>query len=97
MAVTIKDVEHIAALARLSFSAAEKERLTAQMNDILTYMDQLNTLDTEKVAPLSHVITLENVFREDKRIPGLTREEALANAPSATDKFFKVPKVIGER
>jgi aspartyl-tRNA(Asn)/glutamyl-tRNA(Gln) amidotransferase subunit C len=97
MAVTIKEVEHIAALARLSFSPVEKERLTAQMNDILTYMDQLNTLDTEKIEPLSHVITLENVFRKDERIPGLTREEALANAPAATDKFFKVPKVIGER
>ena len=97
MAVTIKDVEHIAALARLSFSAGEKQKLTAQMNDILTYMDQLNTLDTENVEPLSHVIMLENVFRADERVPGLTRREALANAPAATDKFFKVPKVIGER
>lgn len=97
MAVTIKDVEHVAALARLSFSAEEKQRLTAQMNEILTYMEQLNSLDTENVEPLSHVITLGNVFRADERVPGLTREEALANAPAATDKFFKVPKVIGER
>jgi aspartyl-tRNA(Asn)/glutamyl-tRNA(Gln) amidotransferase subunit C len=97
MAVTIKDVEHVAALARLSFPEEEKRKLTAQMNDILTSMEQLNTLDTENVEPLSHVIELSNVFRADEHVPGITRAEALQNAPASTDKFFKVPKVIGER
>jgi aspartyl-tRNA(Asn)/glutamyl-tRNA(Gln) amidotransferase subunit C len=97
MAVTIQDVEHVATLARLSFPAEEKKRLTAQLNEILKYMEQLNTLDTRDVAPLSHVIELRNVFRADQQVPGLTRTEALKNAPASTDKFFKVPKVIGER
>ncbi len=97
MSVTIKDVEHVAALARLSFTEAEKQKLTLQLNDILKYMEQLNSLDTENVEPLSHVIELSNVLREDVLQPSIPREEALKNAPARSDRFFKVPKVIGER
>jgi aspartyl-tRNA(Asn)/glutamyl-tRNA(Gln) amidotransferase subunit C len=49
------------------------------------------------VEPLSHVIELHNVFRADERVPSLPREEALKNAPAATEKFFRVPKVISDR
>lgn len=97
MSVTLKDVEHVASLARLSFTEEEKQKLTAQLNEILQYMEQLNTLDTSKVEPLSHVIQLSNVFRKDTLKPSLTREEALTNSPAKTEKFFKVPKVIGDR
>jgi aspartyl-tRNA(Asn)/glutamyl-tRNA(Gln) amidotransferase subunit C len=97
MSVTIKDVEHVAHLARLTFSEEEKVRLTSQLNNILEYMDQLNALDTSAVEPLSHVIELQNVFRPDVQTPGVTREEALHNAPAHSAEFFKVPKVIGER
>jgi aspartyl-tRNA(Asn)/glutamyl-tRNA(Gln) amidotransferase subunit C len=93
----MKDVEHIAKLAKLEFSEAEKEKLTLQMNDILGYMEKLNTLDTSNVEPLSHVIELNNVFREDKVTPGLSTEEALQNAPEKTAEFFKVPKVLGDK
>lgn len=97
MSVTIKDVQHVAELARLSFSEQEMEKLTGELNEILRYMEQLNSIDTKNVEPLSHVIELKNVFRDDVQRPGLTREEALRNAPAATEKFFKVPKVIGEK
>ncbi len=97
MSVTVKDVEHVAALARLSFSQDEKERLTHELNEILQYMEQLNSLDTSTVEPLSHVIQLQNVFREDEIRPGVSREDALKNAPVHSEKFFKVPKVIGDR
>lgn len=97
MSVTIKDVEHIATLARLEFTEEEKQKFTHQLNEILAYVEQLNKLDTSKVEPLSHVIELDNVFREDVVKPGLTPEEALKNAPAKTDRFFKVPKVIGEK
>jgi aspartyl-tRNA(Asn)/glutamyl-tRNA(Gln) amidotransferase subunit C len=97
MAVTIKDVEHIAELAKLEFSAEEKEMLTLQMNRILEYMEKLNTLDTSAVEPLSHVLELTNVFRTDEVKAGVSTEEALKNAPSRTEQFFKVPKVIGEK
>ena len=97
MSVTIKDVEHVAALARLSFTEEEMQKLTAQLNEILRYMEHLNTLDTSEVEPLSHVIELHNVFRKDVLRPSLPREEALKNAPAHTEEFFKVPKVIGDR
>jgi aspartyl-tRNA(Asn)/glutamyl-tRNA(Gln) amidotransferase subunit C len=97
MSVTIAEVEHVAALARLSFTEDEKQKLTHQLNEILEYMGQLNALDTSQVEPLSHVIELSNVFREDVLKPCLAQEEALLNAPARTEQFFKVPKVIGER
>jgi len=97
VSVTIKDVEHVASLAQLSFSEEEKEKLVRELNEILAYMDELNTLDTTNVEPLSQVIELSNVFREDIPKPCLTREEALKNAPAKNEKFFKVPKVIGDR
>ena len=97
MAVTLRDVEQVAKLARLEFSVSEQEQLAHDLNDILKYMEQLNVLDTSQVEPLSHVIELSNVFREDEVRPCVSREEALKNAPSKTDRFFKVPKVIAER
>ncbi len=94
MSVTIKDVEHIAKLSKLEFSDAEKQKFTHQFNDILKYMEQLNSVDTTGVEPLAQVIELKNVFRDDMIRPSTPTEEALKNAPSATDEHFKVPKVI---
>ncbi len=95
MAVTKKDVEHIAELARLKFKDEELENFTSQLNEILEYMEKLNELDTENVEPLSHPIESQNVFREDGVKPSVNREDALKNAPQKDEEFFKVPKVIG--
>ena len=97
MPVTIKDVEYIAKLARLEFTEEEKQKFTHQLNSILNYIDQLNKIDTSKVEPLSHVIELSNVFREDIVKPGIPSNDALKNAPAKTDRFFKVPKVITDK
>ncbi|MDP2363332.1 MAG: Asp-tRNA(Asn)/Glu-tRNA(Gln) amidotransferase subunit GatC [Ignavibacteria bacterium] len=97
MAVTKKDVEKIAELARLKFSEEELENFTPQMNEILSYMDKLNELDTENVEPLSHPVEQTNVFREDKLKPSITAEDALKNAPAKDEHHFKVPKVIGDK
>ena len=97
MAISIQDVEHVASLARLSFTEEEMRKLASELNEILNYMEQLNSLDTENVEPLSHVIELGNVFQDDTLRPGLNREEALKNAPAKTEKFFRVPRVIGDR
>jgi len=97
MAVTKKDVEKIAELARLKFSGEEIENFTPQMNEILSYMDKLNELDTENVKPLSHPVEQSNVFREDEMKTSILIEEALKNAPSKDEHHFKVPKVIGEK
>ena len=96
MSVTIKDVEYIAALARLKFKDEELEKFTQQFNDILGYMDKLNELNTDNIEPLSHPVENANVFREDILIKSISTEEALVNAPSGTDEYFKVPKVFNQ-
>ncbi len=94
MGVTIKDVEHIAELARLKFNEKELENFTHQLNEILSYVEKLNELDTENVEPLSHPVESSNIFREDVVKPSVNREDALRNAPDKNEAFFKVPKVI---
>lgn len=96
MSVTLEDVDYIARLAKLEFSDAEKKRFLHQFNDILKYMEQLNSIDTSAVEPLSHVIELQNVFRKDEVQPTTPTSEALKNAPAKNDEYFKVPKVIGQ-
>ncbi|MBP9192191.1 MAG: Asp-tRNA(Asn)/Glu-tRNA(Gln) amidotransferase subunit GatC [Ignavibacteria bacterium] len=94
MAVSLKDVDKIATLAKLKFSDTEKEKLQKDLNKILEYIDQLNELDLEGVEPLENINETENVLRKDEVYNWLTTEEALKNAPSKTGKFFKVPKVL---
>ncbi len=96
MSITKKDVEYIANLARLKFDETELVNFTHQLNDILSYMEKLNELNTENVEPLSHPIENTNVFREDIIKPSIERELALKNAPDKTDEFFVVPKVINQ-
>lgn len=97
MAVSKKNVEKIAELARLKFSEEELENFTLEMNEILNYMEKLNELDTENIKPLSHPVEQTNVFRDDKLKPSITTEEALRNAPEKDEHHFKVPKVIGDK
>jgi aspartyl/glutamyl-tRNA(Asn/Gln) amidotransferase C subunit len=92
--ITLEEVRHVARLGRLELAPEEERRLTAQMNDILTYMDKLNELDTSRVAPTTHAIRIENVFRDDQTHPSIDRELALDNAPQSDGVNFIVPKVI---
>jgi len=92
--ITVSEVRYIARLARLQFTPAEEERLAREMSEILEYMDKLNELDTEAIPPMSHVLDLVNVLREDRVEQRISREEALSNAPDADDAYFRVPKVI---
>lgn len=94
MKISLEEVSHIARLARLHLSEEEKEKFSIQLSNILTYMEKLNELDTSDIEPTSHVITLKNVFREDKLEPSLSSEEALRNAPDRSGNFFRVPRII---
>lgn len=94
MSISREDVEHIAKLAKLDLTEAEKDSMEDQLGAILEYMEKLDELDTDDVEPLSHVMELTNVFREDTAGESLERETALANAPESKDGFFIVPKVI---
>jgi aspartyl-tRNA(Asn)/glutamyl-tRNA(Gln) amidotransferase subunit C len=94
--ISREDVEHVAELARLELTAAEKEQFIAQLNEILTYFEKLNELDTTDVEPTSQVIPMSNVLRDDAVQPSLDRAEVLQNAPEESHFFFKVPRIIEE-
>ena len=94
MKISKKEIEHIAVLARLSLSEEEKEVFGPQLSGVLDYMEKLNELDTKDIEPTSHVIALSNVMRDDRVTDSIPREDALMNAPSHTDKFYRVPKII---
>ena len=66
MAITMKDVEYVAKLARMELTKEEKKMYSKQLGDILNYINKLNELDTSDIKPTSHVVSISNVFREDE-------------------------------
>ena len=94
MLISDAQVEHVAQLARLALSAEEKQRLTEQLNAILSYMEQLNEVPTDGVEPTAHVLDLVNVFRDDTVHQTLSADAALANAPETAHHFFVVPRIV---
>ncbi|OGW34042.1 MAG: asparaginyl/glutamyl-tRNA amidotransferase subunit C [Nitrospirae bacterium GWD2_57_9] len=94
MKITKKEVEHVAKLARLELSDQAKDVFTDQLSNILTYVEQLNELDTKDVPPTSHVLDMSNVMRDDVPQESLSQERALANAPDKAAGHYRVPKII---
>jgi aspartyl-tRNA(Asn)/glutamyl-tRNA(Gln) amidotransferase subunit C len=94
--VSRADVEHVATLSRLALTEDEIEQLTGELGAILDYAAEVSALDTADVPPTAHPLPLVNVFRPDDPRPGLDREEVLAQAPSAEDGQFRVPRILGE-
>jgi aspartyl-tRNA(Asn)/glutamyl-tRNA(Gln) amidotransferase subunit C len=95
MALSITDVEEVAALARLRLTDDEKHSLRDQLSAILENIEVLNRVDTSAIPPTAQVIPLRNVLREDEVRPSLQRDQALANAPDQAEGFFAVPAVLG--
>lgn len=91
--ITIKDVEHVAKLARLELTEEEKEKFTGQLGAVLEYVNQMNEVDTSDVEPMAHAIDFSNVMREDKVVYEQTKEELMKNAPYEENGFFRVPKI----
>jgi aspartyl-tRNA(Asn)/glutamyl-tRNA(Gln) amidotransferase subunit C len=94
MSLTLKEVEHIAELARLDLTEEEKQKYREQLSAILDYAQSLQEVDTEDIPPTSSVLPLSTDLREDVPEPGLTRPELLQNAPDQKDGQFKVPAVF---
>jgi aspartyl-tRNA(Asn)/glutamyl-tRNA(Gln) amidotransferase subunit C len=92
--IEIKDVEHVAMLARLELSDDEKRAMTAQLRDVLRYVEKLNELDTAGVEPTAHILPVRNVLRPDALRPSLDADDVLLNAPKRTGTLFQVPRII---
>jgi aspartyl-tRNA(Asn)/glutamyl-tRNA(Gln) amidotransferase subunit C len=87
-------IEKLAHLARLKFNDAEKQEIKTDLQRMIVFVEKLNELDLEGVEPLLHMSDEVNVLREDEVKGSVSRSEALKNAPSHDQQFFKVPKVI---
>ena len=96
MSMSRETVEKVSLLARLQLSDAELDQMTEQLSRILDYIEQLDELDTEDVAPMAHAIDVHNVFAADEERPSLDREQALANAPKRDEQCYRVPAVLGD-
>lgn len=94
MKISAQEVAHVAALARLRLSEEQSQKLTGQLNDILTYMDKLAELDTTGVPSTNHALELTGAMRDDQARPSLPREQGLANAPASDGQSFIVPRVL---
>jgi aspartyl-tRNA(Asn)/glutamyl-tRNA(Gln) amidotransferase subunit C len=94
MAITEKDVDYVAKLARLEISGDERALYTRQLDAILGHAAELNAVDTTAVVPTLHVLPLNNVTRADRVSPSMAREEILSNAPDKSKGCFRVPKII---
>ncbi len=94
MKITDKLIDELAHLARLEFAPADKAGLKSDLERMITFVEKLNEVNTDGVAPLLHMSPRMNVLREDEVQGSVSREEALRNAPAKNEAFFLVPKVI---
>lgn len=94
MKISEQDIKTVASLSRLKIREEEAQDVLFQLNKILTYVENLQALDTAHVEPTTYALPMQNVFRADKVKPSLDRELALSNAPLKEDGYFKVPRVL---
>ena len=88
------DIEHLAKLARLKLTDAEKEKFSNQMGTIIKYIEKLSELNTDNVEPTAHVLGLNNVFREDAVTKPLTEQAPINGSPVHSKGHYEVPKII---
>ena len=93
-ASTDLNLDHVAHLARLALTPAEKEKFAAQIVDILAHIEQLKQVDVSKVEPTAHASAVFNVWAADIAQPGLPVELAVQNAPARRENMIVVPKVV---
>lgn len=94
MKITDETITYVAALAKLELSDVEKDRAKTDLENIISYMDTMNEIDTSNVKPMSHAFPMKNVFREDVVTNGDDRDNLLSNAPVKKDGCFIVPKTV---
>ena len=87
-------LDKIAHLSRLEFDEKGAEKMMKDMSAIVTWVEQLNEVNTDGVEPLTTMSHEINVLREDEVKPHLSHEDALRNAPKKDSDYFRVPKVL---
>ena len=92
--ITVEEVQKVAGLARLSLNEDECQALSCELSDILDYVAMLDEIDVSAVTATAHTVVRESPLREDELAQGLSRDEALSQAPTAHDGGFAVPKVL---
>ena len=94
MQITPDLIQYLESLARITLTEDEEKKIGGELQDILTYIDKLNELDTEGVEAMSHCFPLNNVFRADEVKASMSPDEIVANAPESQDGAFVVPKTV---
>ena len=94
MQITPDLIKYLESLARINLTEEEENKVSNELQDILTYIDMLGELDTDGVEAMSHCFPVTNVMREDEVQPSMTPDEITANAPESNDGCFVVPKTV---
>jgi aspartyl-tRNA(Asn)/glutamyl-tRNA(Gln) amidotransferase subunit C len=94
MNIDKESLQKIAHLARLEMPESAEKEMMDSLNSVLTWMEELNEINTDNVKPLTHMSLEVNALREDKVIPNISREQGLKNAPKQDGEYFRVPKVM---
>ena len=94
MSIDKDTVKHISKLARISLDEKKVDSLSKDLTSIMRFIENLNTLNTDKTTPLTSIINASLKSREDQVKDGKIRDEILKNSPEKNEEFFVVPKVI---
>ena len=94
MKVTNDDLANVAKLSRLSIADSEQDEYMKDLNDFLTYVENLEAVSTDDIEPTTYALPMQNVFRADEVRESLNHEDALLNAPESEDGYFKVPRIL---
>lgn len=94
MQITPDLIKYLEKLARITLTEDEEKKVGNELQDILTYIDMLNELDTDGVEAMSHCFPVTNVMRDDEVQPSMSADEIVANAPESQDGCFVVPKTV---
>ncbi len=94
MSITIKEIERLAQLSKLTLTDEEKESFSSEISSIIEFADKLSELDVSGINPTLHVSDRYNVFREDEVSPSMKIETVLENASEADETCFLVIKAV---
>ncbi len=94
MQITPDLIKYLESLGRITLTEEEEKKVGKELQDILTYIDMLNELDTDGVEAMSHAFPITNVLRKDEVKDSMTPDEIVANAPESQDGMFVVPKTV---